>query len=138
MIVLDTNVLSELTRPAPEPDVVAWMDAQPVSELVTTAVTAAEMRYGVARLPDGRRRRQLAVSVQAMLDIDFSGRIEAFDDAAARQYPQVVTVRDRLGRPITLADAQIAAICRARGARLATRNTSDFEDTGVSLINPWA
>lgn len=138
MIVLDTNVLSELTRPAPEPDVVAWMDAQPVSELVTTAVTAAEMRYGVARLPDGRRRSQLAVSVQAMLDIDFSGRIEAFDDAAARQYPQVVTVRDRLGRPITLADAQIAAICRARGARLATRNTSDFEDTGVSLINPWA
>ncbi len=123
MIILDTNVLSELTRPAPEPAVLAWVDGRPTQELATTAVTAAELRYGVARLPRGRRRSRLESAVRDMLEIDFRDRVQPFDAAAAEEYPAVVTARDRLGRPITLADAQITAICRAHDVALATRNT---------------
>jgi predicted nucleic acid-binding protein len=137
MIVLDTNVLSELVRAFPDPGVLAWLDALPVAETATTAVTAAEMHHGVARLPDGRRRVALHHAVRAMLDDDFRGRVEPFDHRAARAYAHVVADRERLGRPIGMADAQIAAICRARGATLATRNTKDFQDTGIELVDPW-
>lgn len=137
MIVLDTNVLSELTRQAPETTVLAWLDSLPAAEIATTAVTAAELLYGVARLPQGHRKIALSEAVHALIDDDLQGRVESFDAPAADQYALVVTDRERLGRPIDTADAQIAAICRARQATLATRNVTDFADTGVELVDPW-
>jgi predicted nucleic acid-binding protein len=137
VIVLDTNVVSELVRAAPDEGVLAWLDALPVTETATTAVTAAELLYGVARLPGGRRKAALEQAVRAMIDEDFRDRVEPFDRHAAAAYALVVADRDRLGQPISVADAQIAAICRARGATLATRNTKDFQDTGIELIDPW-
>jgi predicted nucleic acid-binding protein len=137
VIVLDTNVISELTRAVPDVNVLSWLDALPATEIATTAVTAAELRYSVERLPTGRRKNQLAAALQALLTEDLGGRIEPFDEAAAEYYPVVVIGRERLGRPVSAADAQIAAICCARGAILATRNTKDFQDTGTELVDPW-
>ncbi|MBA3744531.1 type II toxin-antitoxin system VapC family toxin [Sporichthya sp.] len=137
MIVLDTNVLSELIRPNPSPAVLAWFDTQPADRLATTAVTAGEMFAGVERLSAGRRRRALSDAVTVLLGADFAGRVMPFDFAATGDYAAVMATRQKAGRPMSVLDAQIAAICRDRGARLATRNTSDFEGTGVELINPW-
>lgn len=137
MIVLDTNVISELTRRAPASGVISWLDSFQVSELAITAITAAELLYGVARLPAGRRKTELAAAVHGLLSDDFQGRILPFDERAARRYAEIVTGRERLGRPIGVADAQIAAICGAVDATLGTHNTADFEETGVELINPW-
>jgi toxin FitB len=137
VIVLDTSVISELARQVPDPGVLSWLDSLEVSGLVTTAVTAAELRYGVARLPDGHRKRELAVVIQGILTEDFHGRVLPFDERASVRYADVVAGRERAGRPIGIADAQIAAICRDLGATLATRNTADFEDTGIELIDPW-
>lgn len=137
MIILDTNILSELIRHTPEPAVLTWLDALPSQELATTAITAAELLYGVSRLPEGQRRATLTGAVQAMLAEDFAGRVEPFNARAADHYAAVVTRRERLGRPIGTADAQIAAICQARGCALATRNIRDFTDTDIELINPW-
>ena len=137
MIALDTNVVSELMRPAPSPSVVAWVDAQPADELAVTAVAAAELRYGVARLPDGARQRALAAAVDALLAQVFGGRVLPFDSAGAVVYGELVAARERAGRPISSADAQIAATCLAHGARLATRNTRDFVATGVDVVDPW-
>ncbi|MGH3196163.1 MAG: type II toxin-antitoxin system VapC family toxin [Streptosporangiaceae bacterium] len=137
MIILDTNVLSELARIDPEPNVVTWLDSLPAAEVATTAITAAELRYGVARLPDGRRKAALAETIDALVKEDFRDRVEPFDGPAAEQYATVVVSREKKGRPISTADAQIAAICRVRSATLATRNTGDFTHTGIDLINPW-
>ncbi|TDD47708.1 type II toxin-antitoxin system VapC family toxin [Saccharopolyspora elongata] len=137
MIILDTNVLSEVTRQAPDADVLAWLDSLPAAEVATTAITAAELLYGVTRLPDGHRKTSLNAAVHALINDDFHGRVEPFDAPAAAEYAVVVSERERLGRPISAADAQIAAICRARRATLATRNTKDFEETGIELVNPW-
>ena len=136
MIVVDTNVLSELTRRTPAA-VLNWLDAQPTSEVAITAVTAAEMLYGVERLPAGRRRDELTDAVRALLDEDFAQRVEAFDMPAARAYSLVVTGRERIGRPITVADAQIAAVCRARGATLPHPTPRISRTPGVNLIDPW-
>ncbi len=138
MIILDTNVISELARTDPEPNVVHWLDSLPAAEVATTAVTAAELLYGVARLPDGRRKVSLAETIDALIREEFRDRVEPFDGRAAEQYATVVVGREKKGRPISMADAQIAAICRVRSAVLATRNTGDFTDTGIDLINPWA
>ncbi len=137
MIILDTNVISELARIDPQPNVVTWLDSQPAAEIATTAVTAAELLYGVARLPDGRRRAALAEIIDALINEDFRDRVQPFDSQAAGRYAAVVVGREKLGRPISMADAQIAAICSVHSATLATRNTGDFTDTGISLINPW-
>jgi toxin FitB len=137
MIVLDTNVVSELMRGRPDGRAVAWLDAQPVLELHLTAVTVAELRYGVGRLPHGARRSRLDVAISAMLDEDLGGRVLPFDRAAAERYGEIVVDRERAGRPISQADAQIAAICRDQAATLATRNTRDFLDTGVAVVDPW-
>ena len=137
MIILDTNVLSEVSRPAPDSAVLTWMDAARVEELATTAITAAELLHGVTRLPGGNRKSSLTAAVHALITDDFQGRVEPFDTSAAVQYSALVHEREVLGRPISTADAQIAAICRARGATLATRNIKDFEDTGIELLNPW-
>ncbi|ACU97361.1 type II toxin-antitoxin system VapC family toxin [Saccharomonospora viridis] len=137
MIVLDTNVVSELLRRAPDAGVVAWVDRLPVESVFITAVTAAELRYGVARLPDGRRKQVLDVKIGELLTEDFEDRVLPFDTGSAAHYATIVAARERAGSPISAADAQIAAICRYYRARLATRNVGDFVGTGVELINPW-
>jgi predicted nucleic acid-binding protein len=137
MIVLDTDVISELMHPRADPDVVAWVDEQPVDEVYLTAVTTAELRYGVARLPDGRRKADLADRVRRTIEEDFTGRILPFDDEAAAHYADIVVDRTRRGMVISMADAQIAAICRNHSAELATRNTKDFAHTDVDLVDPW-
>jgi predicted nucleic acid-binding protein len=137
VIILDTNVISELARQTPDTGVLAWLDSLEISEVATTAVTAAELRYGVARLPDGHRKRELTVVIRGILVEDFYGRVLPFDERASIRYADVVTGRERIGRPIGVADAQIAAICRDSGAILATRNTADFKETGIELVDPW-
>jgi toxin FitB len=137
VIVLDTNIISELARHVPDPGVLSWLDSLEVAETATTAVTAAELRYGAARLPDGPRKRELAVVIRGILAEDFHGRVLPFDESASVRYADIVTGRERIGRPIGVADAQIAAICRDLGATLATRNIPDFEETGIELVNPW-
>lgn len=137
MIILDTNVVSELIRAAPDPGVRAWVNSIPSTQIATTAITAAELYYGVARLPEGQRRQRLAVAVSALLNDVLRGRIAPFDERAARRYADVIAGRERAGRPIEVLDGQIAAICRELGAVLATRNIKDFEETGVELIDPW-
>jgi predicted nucleic acid-binding protein len=137
VIILDTNVISELSRRVPDPGVLAWLDSLEISEVATTAVTAAELRYGVVRLPEGHRKRELTVMLRGVLTEDFYGRILPFDERASARYAEIVTGREKIGRPIGVADAQIAAICRDLGATLATRNIPDFEQTGIELIDPW-
>lgn len=136
MIVLDTNIVSALIGDRSDRAVVTWLDAVPEAVGVTS-VTAAELRLGVALLPSGRRRDRLRVDVETMLTEDFEGAVLAFDDAASEAYAEVVAGRRRLGRPVGVLDAQIAAICLSRDATLATRNVRDFSDTGVKMINPW-
>lgn len=138
MIVLDTNVISELMRSHADPTVVAWVDEQASDELYLTAVATAELRYGLARLPDGRRKSDLADRIERTLEEDFADRILPFDDDAAAHYADLVVSRERQGMPISMADAQIAAICRSFSGHLATRNVKDFTGTGVSILNPWA
>jgi toxin FitB len=137
LIILDINVLSELSRQDPDERVLAWFDSQAAAQTGTTAITAAELLYGVARLPDGRRKTGLAEAVRGILDDDLAGRVEPFDAPAAAYYAAIVSARERAGRPISTADAQIAAICRKLRAVLATRNARDFEHTGIELVDPW-
>ena len=137
MIVLDTNVISELARPKPKPQVIEWMDAQDSADLVITAVTAAEIRAGVALLPSGRRRRQIAERMESLITETFDGYVLPFDAHSSEHYAEVVATRTRVGRPISGLDAQIAAVCVQHGASLATRNISDFDGLGLHLINPW-
>ena len=137
MIVLDTNVLSELMRPAPDGLVVQWMDTQPNASLFTTTVTQAEILYGVSVLPAGKRKQGLAAAVDAMFEQDFKGRVLPFDSPAAVAFAAICADRVRLGRPISQFDAQIAAIVRSRGAALATRNTPDFAECDIHVIDPW-
>lgn len=138
MIVLDTTVLSELLRPTPAPQVEAWLAAQDGPNVYFTAVGEAELRHGVAILPSGRRRDALAQAVEGMLDEDFRDRILPFDREAARAYAAIAAERRAAGRPISQLDGQIAAIARACGADVATRNSGDFAGCGVVVIDPWA
>jgi len=137
MIVLDTNVISEVMRPNPSPKVLEWMRAEPLASLFTTAITEAELLYGVALLPPGRRRQALEATLTTVLSEDFSGRILPFDSAAAREFATVAAGRRRSGRPISDADARIAAIARSRGAAVATRDVEDFAACDLVLIDPW-
>jgi predicted nucleic acid-binding protein len=137
VIVLDTNVLSESMRLRPEPQVLAWLDANPSDELWLTSITVAEILLGIARLPQGKRKLGLLEVASRMFSEDFEGRILAFDAQAAAEYAALVSARSRQGKPINMADAQIAALCRVHGATLATRNTRDFGGLGLSLVDPW-
>lgn len=137
MIVLDTNVISELFRSRPHEGVIAWLETL-TGDVAITAVTMAELLAGVRRLPDGRRKAALAEGIAvALAPYQESGAVMPFDAHAAEQYAVVLTERERAGLPIVTADAQIAAICRSSGATLATRNTTDFERTGIDTVNPW-
>lgn len=137
MILIDTNVISELMRPTPAPEVLAWFGAHDASTLFLSSVSEAELRRGVAMLPEGRRRDLLATQVDAMLTEDFAGRVLPFDSAAAVACAAIDADRRRAGQPITFADCQIAATARAHGAALATRNVADFSGCGVEVIDPW-
>jgi toxin FitB len=137
MIILDTNLLSELMRPNPSPAVVAWVARQPAAELFTTSITEAEVFYGMELLTKGKRREGLLAAAEAMFAEDLAGRIFGFESEAARVFSKIAAHRRALGRPISHADAQIAAITRMRGAKLATRNVADFEDCGLDIVDPW-
>lgn len=137
MIVLDTNVLSELMRPEPDTRVVYWLDRQDAISVTISAITVAEILYGIERLPDGRRKRGFAAMAAAIFEEDFSGRILSCDSGAAIHYAEQVAASESAGRQVHMADAQIAAICIQHGAVLATRNIKDFETLSVGIINPW-
>jgi toxin FitB len=137
VIIVDTNVISELMKPLPSPAVVAWLSSQTPDDVFTTAITAAEVLYGVELLPKSKRREALLQQVAATFSEDFSGRILFFDEQAARMFASIAVSRRTQGRPIGIVDAQIVAISKVHGATLATRNTDDFEGCGVRLINPW-
>jgi predicted nucleic acid-binding protein len=137
MILLDTNVLSELMRLAPDASVERWLASQPASSVFISAITEAELRYGLALLPLGKRRTSLTAVMEDMLSEDFNGRILPFDRAAALAFADIAAGRRHVGRPISQADAQIAAIARSRGAALATRNVLDFDECGIEIVNPW-
>jgi toxin FitB len=130
VIVLDTNVVSEPMRKAPEPGVLRWVDAFAAADVFVTAVTAAELMYAAARLPDSRRKQALRGKVDALLAEDFEDQIPPFDGPAAVHYADIVISRERAGRPISMADAQTGAICRHWNADLATRNVADFRRHG--------
>jgi hypothetical protein len=138
MTILDTNVISEMTKPRPSAIVDSWMARQPAEELFTTSINEAEILVGIQLMPHGKRREALQKTARAILYEDLAGRILSFDSEAARIYAEIVIVRRRSGRPIDPPDAQIAAISRSRGYALATRNTADFSGCGIKLINPWA
>jgi predicted nucleic acid-binding protein len=137
MIVLDTNVLSELMRPVPNVLVIRWFSTQPAPRLFLTAVTQAEILLGLELLPRGKRRSALSAAANEMFEHDFAGRILSFDSAAAACYATVVAARRAAGRPISQLDAQIASIAVSRGAALATRSRTDFEGCDVELVDPW-
>ena len=137
MIVLDTNVVSELMKPEPAEEVAAWIAGRPALSLFITSITQAEILHGVELLPAGKRRKGIEQAARAMFDEDFAARVLPFDSAAAPCYARIAVVRRRAGRPISHFDAQIAAIAEAAGATIATRNVDDFDGCGVPLANPW-
>ena len=137
MIVLDTNVVSELMRPSPSEAVEIWIANRPATSLFFSAVGEAELRFGLAIMPAGRRRDAIASEMEAMLRDDFANRILPFDSEAARAYAVIAASRRVAGLSIAEADCQIAAITRSRGMALATRNIRDFEDTGIDVLDPW-
>lgn len=138
MIVLDTNVISELFRRAPDERVVVWLESLD-DEVAITAVTLAELFAGLRRLPEGRRKAELEAEVSAAVEPYRGGHaVLPFDEDCADAYAEILLERERAGLPIATADAQIAAICRTRGAACATRNTRDFAHTGIALNDPWA
>jgi toxin FitB len=138
VILLDTNVLSELARPAPDAIVLRWAATIPVGRLCITAITESELRLGLALMPPGRRQADLAAAIESMFQTVVGGRVLPFDRAAARAFAEFAAMRRRAGRPVQTADLQIAAIARVRNVEsLVTRNIADFEGCGVPLINPW-
>lgn len=137
MIVLDTNVISELMRREPDPKVLAWIAGQPIAGLFTTTLSQAEIFYGLALLPEGRRRDGLLAAARLVFDVDLAGRVLPFDNDAAFAFPVIALTRKQSGQPISQIDAQIAAIVRSRGARLATRDVRDFANCGITVLDPW-
>ena len=136
MIILDTSVLSEVFRPHPDTRVTIWLESL-ADDVAITAITLAELLAGVRRPPTGRRRETLSTAVNTTVQTYRSTRVPAFDSSAAEHYATILAAREHAGLPISMADAQIAAICRAHGASCATRDTKDFAQTGIELINPW-
>jgi hypothetical protein len=138
LVVLDTNVISEPTKPNPNASVLRWLASQDRFSAVITTVSQAEMLAGIEMMPSGNRRDQLNSRVQTMLRVIYVNRILPFDEGAAYSYGKILAVRKAAGRPIPIADAMIAAITKSRRATLATRNIDDFADCGIRVVNPWA
>jgi predicted nucleic acid-binding protein len=138
MYLLDTNVLSELMREQPAPEVLRWFAAHAAGDMATSSVTQAEILTGIALMPEGRRKKVLAQAAAQMFEQDFSNPCLSFDSEAAERYALVVANRQRLGQPMSVEDAQIAAIALVAGLVVVTRNTKDFENIeGLELNNPW-
>ncbi len=137
MILIDTNVLSELMKAKPAVEVLSWIDQQPAGQLYISSITVAEILYGIARLPDGKRKTAFADLAKLMFDEDFAGRILPFDTDAAIRYASLAAASEAKGRVSDMADAQIAAIAALYDAPVATRNVRHFDHLGVSVINPW-
>ena len=137
MFVLDSNVLSEVMRDHPAPAVLDWMDRQPATELFTAANCEAEIRFGIATLPAGARREGLQRSADRVFRSFLRARVLPFDSEAAQRFAVLAADRRRAGHPMSINDAQIAAVAASHGATLATRNTVDFRDCGIRVINPW-
>jgi predicted nucleic acid-binding protein len=138
VIILDTNVVSEALKPVTSEAVERWQAAQLVSGLFTTSITEAEILAGIEALPAGKRKRRYSEIADEIFGHDFAGRILAFDHEAARHFVAIAAARIAMGRPISQFDAMIAAIARAHGATLATRNVKDFDHCGIRVVNPWA
>lgn len=137
MFLLDTNVLSAMMRAAPDPALAAWVGGQDGSALFTASVCQAEILSGLAVMAEGRRRQALEMAAQAMFEEDFAGRVWGFDGAAAREYAVIYAARREAGRPIATMDLMIAAIARARGAVVVTRDSGGFAGCGVGVVDPW-
>jgi len=138
MIVLDTNVISEVIKPDPAVEVTSWLALERPAAVFTTAITQAELLYGIEIMPQGRRRSAFEAAITRILNEVLADRILPFDSDAAEAYSRMAAARRAMGRPISEADARIAAITLSRGASLATRNTRDFEHCGIKVVNPWA
>ncbi len=137
MLVIDTNVLSELMRPTPDSVVASWIAERATASLYLTAVSEAELRFGLAIMPPGRRRDGLAEGLERMLRSGFANRVLPFDSTAASAYAEIASARRAIGRPMPEADCQIAAIARSRGMAVVTRNVRDFADSGIDVMDPW-
>ena len=137
MIILDTNVVSETMRARPHPEVIAWLDDQPTETLYVTALTEAEIMFGISILPEGRRRAGLEIAADQAFNEIFANRTLPFDSSAAQHYALVANTRRASGHPISQFDCQIAAIARSVGASVATRDVSGFAGCGINLMNPW-
>lgn len=137
MSILDTNVVSELMRPSPSEIVARWVDRQISTSLYISTITEAELRYGAELLPEGRRKNGLLSTMESMFREEFAGRILPFDRAAAQAYAVIAAARRAAGLSVEHSDCQIAAIARATGMSVVTRNVRDFESCGVDIINPW-
>jgi len=137
MIILDTNVVSETIKPLPDIAVRKWLIHATMQDLYVTAITEAELRYGIEILPSGKRKDELSRSINSALAKAFENRILPFDGEAAKLYAVIGAHRRRIGRPIDDFDCQIAAIARTKGAALATRNVRDFDECGITIIDPW-
>jgi predicted nucleic acid-binding protein len=137
MIILDTNVISEMMKVNPHPAVVAWFKEQGNDQLYLTTLTVAEIRYGISTLPKGKRKSSLETNATYMFSAVFADRIVSFDYDAACYYAMIHALRNDAGKTITVMDAEIASICKSNSAALATRNTRDFTNLHIKLINPW-
>ena len=137
MIIIDTNVISEMMKPSPVTAVLDWFNEQETVSLYLTAITIAEIGYGIRALPAGNRRRLLTEGFEALLTVAFEHRILNFDEAAARRYGDLMGKRKEMGRPLAILDGQIIAIAQAKACTVATRNIRDFEYCGLTIINPF-
>jgi len=137
MIILDTNVISELMKTAPDPAVTAWIDKQKPTNLAITAIAIAEIQRGISLLTKGNRRKNLDVDFKTFIEKAFIGRILSFDEQAAYLYGQIAAERVQSGFNVDAVDLMIAAIVKSYGASIATRNVKDFKDCGIDIINPW-
>lgn len=137
MIILDTNIISELMKPIPDKLVINWMDNQKSSHLFITTITIAEISYGLHALPEGKRRNFLINSFDKAIMTAFIGRILTFDELSAHQYGKIMSARKELGQPLGVPDGQIASIASRHGAMIATRNIRDFLNCGLQVINPF-
>ena len=137
MILLDTNVISEVMQRRPEPAVLAWLDAQDADSIWISSITLFEARFGLGAMPDGRRKFDLQQAFEDLVAEDLAYRIAAFDSAAAQSTAELAAFRKREGRPVDIRDTFIAGIALSHGATIATRNVRHFEDLTVPVVDPW-
>jgi hypothetical protein len=137
VILLDTNVVSEAMRIVPDPGVLRWLNESETSDLYLSTITIAEVSYGLQILPEGRRRDAISERFEQFVKRGFSHRVLSFDEPAAIVYGEIMARTRKIGRPMSVPDGQIAAIAKTHNLVVATRNTEDFEPTGMELVNPW-